>query len=222
VAHDEELLQLMSASGCQGVLIGLESLNPESLTTMNKSFNLMKGGFEQALANLRRYHIRLYATFVFGYDQDTQESFEQTVRFATEYQFFLAAFNHLVPFPGTPLYKRLEKEGRLLYDKWWLDDEYGFYMVPFQPAQMTAERLERGCIEARTAYYRWRSIWQRSLDPDNRTNPLIALAYYWINYQFQREVNLRDHYPLGDEGWTGELIKVRQSPLPLPVAAPLV
>lgn len=222
IAHDEELLQLMAASGCQGMLIGLESLNPESLTRMNKSFNLVKGGFEAALANLRRHDIRVYATFVFGYDDDTQESFEQTLRFATDHSFFLAAFNHLVPFPGTPLYRRLEQEGRLLYDKWWLNDRYGFYMVPFRPAQMTPEELERGCIEARTAFYRWRSIWQRSLSRGNRTNPIVALAYYWINYQFQREVSLRTHYPLGDEGWTGELIKVRQAPHPLPAAVPTV
>ena len=218
-AHDEELLQLMAASGCQGVLIGLESLNPQNLKSMNKSFNMMKGGFEQALANLRRYRIRLYITFVFGYDEDTEASFEETVQFARRHKFFVTAFNHLVPFPGTPLYKRLEEEGRLLYDKWWLDDNYGFYMVPFQPAHMTPERLERGCIEARAAYYQWGSIWQRGLDSVNRTNPLIWLAFYWINYLFRQEVGLREHYPLGDEAWRGELIKVRESPLPLPVSA---
>lgn len=218
-AHDEELLQLMAASGCQGVLIGLESLNPQNLKRMNKGFNMMKGGFEQALTNLRRYKIRLYITFVFGYDEDTEASFEETVQFARRHKFFVTAFNHLVPFPGTPLYKRLEEEGRLLYDKWWLDDNYGFYMVAFQPAHMTPERLERGCIEARAAYYQWGSIWQRGLDSVNRTNPLIWLAFYWINYLFRQEVGLREHYPLGDEAWRGELIKVRESPLPLSVSA---
>jgi radical SAM superfamily enzyme YgiQ (UPF0313 family) len=218
-AHDEELLQLMAASGCQGVLTGLESLNPQNLKSMNKGFNMMKGGFEQALANLRRYKIRLYITFVFGYDEDTEASFEETLQFARKHKFFVAAFNHLVPFPGTPLYKRLEEEGRLLYDKWWLDDDYGFYMVPFQPAHMTPERLERGCIEARAAYYQWGSIWQRGLDPVNRTNPLIWLAYYGINYLMRQEVGLREHYPLGDETWRGELIKVREAPVPLPVSA---
>jgi radical SAM superfamily enzyme YgiQ (UPF0313 family) len=218
-AHDEELLQLMAASGCQGVLIGLESLNPQNLKRMNKGFNMVKGGFEQALANLRRYKIRLYITFVFGYDEDTEDSFEETVRFARKHRFFVAAFNHLVPFPGTSLYRRLEKEGRLLYDKWWLDDNYSFYMVPFQPTHMTPERLERGCIKARAAYYQWGSIWQRGLDAVNRTSPLIWLAYYWISYLFRQEVSLRDHYPLGDEAWRGQLIKVRESPLPLPVSA---
>lgn len=208
-AHDEEFLQLLATSGCQGVLIGFESLNPKNLKKMNKGFNMMKGGFEQALANLRRYQIRLYITFVFGYDEDTGASFAETVQFALKHKFFIAAFNHLTPFPGTPLYRRLAMEGRLLYEKWWLDDNYGYNMIPFQPLHMSPERLQQGCVEARAAFYRWRNIWRRGLDPVNRASPPMWLAYYWINYLFRQEVRLRDYYPLGDEAWRGELIKVR-------------
>ncbi|MBP9107489.1 MAG: radical SAM protein, partial [Gemmatimonadaceae bacterium] len=78
-AHDEEFLELLVRSGCQGVLIGFESLNPANLESMNKRFNQAKGGFEQALANLRRHKIRVYGTFIFGYDGDTPESFAPTV-----------------------------------------------------------------------------------------------------------------------------------------------
>ena len=53
--HDEEFLRLIKASGCQGLLIGFESLDPENLRRMRKSFNLMRGGYERALANLRRH-----------------------------------------------------------------------------------------------------------------------------------------------------------------------
>jgi len=215
-AHDEELLRLMAASGCQGVLIGLESLSPGNLVSMNKGFNLMRGGFEQALTNLRRHRIRIYATFVFGYDGDTERSFAETLEFARKQRFFVAAFNHLMPFPGTPLYRRLEHEGRLLYEKWWLEDNYSFYMVPFQPAHMSPTVLERKCIEARVAYYEWSSIWKRAGNPANRTNPLIWLGYYVINAVFRKEVLQRMHYPLGDEAWQGELIKVREEPLPMP------
>lgn len=74
-AHDQEFLELLVASGCQGLLIGFESLNPHNLKKMNKGFNLTKGGYEQALANLRRHKIRLYITFVFGYDEDVEASF---------------------------------------------------------------------------------------------------------------------------------------------------
>ena len=67
---------------------------------MNKSFNTMRGGYEAALANLRRHGIRLYGTFIFGYDDDTPDSFAATVDFAEAHGFYIAAFNHLTPFPG--------------------------------------------------------------------------------------------------------------------------
>ena len=72
-AHDEEFLDLLVASGCQGVLIGFESLNPREPRGHEQAFNTMRGGYEEALANLRRHGIRLYGTFIFGYDEDTPE-----------------------------------------------------------------------------------------------------------------------------------------------------
>ena len=80
VAHDEEALALMKRSGCQGVLVGLESLNPATLTTMNKGFNLMRGGAAKALENYRNAGLRVYGTFLCGYDEDTQESIDESVR----------------------------------------------------------------------------------------------------------------------------------------------
>ncbi len=209
-AHDEEFLQLITASGCQGVLIGFESLNPANLKKMNKGFNMMKGGYEQALRNLRKHNVRLYITFVFGYDEDTEASFDETVAFALQHKFYIAAFNHLTPFPGTPLYRRLESENRLLYDRWWLDDRYSYNKIPFQPTHMTPEGLQRGCVEARARFYSYRNIWERSFDSVNRSNSAMWWHFYGINYLFRREVRQRDYYPLGDEAWHGTLLKVRE------------
>lgn len=209
-AHDEEFLHLIKESGCQGMLVGFESLNPDNLKKMNKGFNTMQGGYEKALANLRKHNIRLYITFVFGYDEDTEASFKQTVDFALDHKFYIAAFNHLTPFPGTPLYKRLEQECRLLFEKWWLDDRYSYNMIPFQPARMTPEQLQRGCVEARAEFYNWSNIWNRSLDSVNRSNFLMWSQFYGINAMFRREVRQRDYYPLGDESFSGTLLKVRE------------
>ncbi|HNB36645.1 MAG TPA: radical SAM protein, partial [Anaerolineales bacterium] len=214
-AHDEEFLHLIKESGCQGVLIGFESLNPDNLKKMNKGFNTMQGGYEKALANLRKHNIRLYITFVFGYDEDTEASFKQTVDFALHHKFYIAAFNHLTPFPGTPLYKRLEQDGRLLFDKWWLDDRYSYNMIPFQPANMTPERLQRGCVETRAEFYNWSNIWNRSMDSVNRSSMLMWWQFYGINAMFRREVRQRDYYPLGDESFSGTLLKVRERGEPI-------
>ena len=67
-AHDEAFLAALARSGCRGVLIGFESLDENVLRAMRKTFNTMRGGFAPALANLRRHGIRVYGTFVFGYD----------------------------------------------------------------------------------------------------------------------------------------------------------
>jgi radical SAM superfamily enzyme YgiQ (UPF0313 family) len=205
-AHDEEFLDLLVRSGCQGVLIGFESLNPVNLKEMNKAFNTMRGGFEQALANLRKHRIRVYGTFIFGYDADTPEAFQKTVAFAKEHALYIAAFNHLTPFPGTPLYRRLETEGRLLYDAWWLDDKYSYNRIPFQPRNMSPENLQKNCVGARRAFYSWRSILERGFDQVNRSDWFMWRNFYLINAMHRTDVSLRDHYPLGDESWQGQLL----------------
>ncbi|MBL0170920.1 MAG: radical SAM protein [Gemmatimonadaceae bacterium] len=205
-AHDEEFLDLLVRSGCQGVLIGFESLNPANLTAMNKTFNTAKGGFEKALANLRRHRIRVYGTFIFGYDGDSEESFRPTVEFAQRHGFYIAAFNHLTPFPGTPLYQRLEAEGRLLYESWWLDDQYSYNRIPFQPRGMSPEALQRECLGARREFYSWSSIFRRSADTVNRSNAFMWRNFFPINAMHRGDVSLRDHYPLGDLSWRGTLL----------------
>ena len=199
VAFDEEALALLRASGCQGLLIGLESLSPESLKHMNKGFNLMQGGPVVALANFRRHGLRIYGTFVFGYDTDTPESLQATIRFARDNGLFIAAFNHITPFPGTPLYQRLQKQDRLLYESWWLDERYRYNMVPFKPAAMNAMELERLCLETRREFYSWPSIWQRAKCSANRRGAFMLANYLIINAMHQRDVSGRSGMPLGDE-----------------------
>ncbi len=208
-AHDEEFLDLMVAAGCMGVLIGFESLNPANLKSMNKTFNTAQGGFDAAVRKLKKKRIRIYATFVFGYDGDGAESFEPTVKFARESGFYIAAFNHLTPFPGTPLYRRLESEGRLLYENWWLDPRYKYNKIPFQPMQMSPEELQKSCLEARRQFYSWPSILRRACDSSNRANGFMWRNFPLINALHRADVSGRDQYPLGDEGHNVELIRAQ-------------
>lgn len=204
-AHDEEFLDLISKSGCEGLLIGFESLERETLRLMKKKFNTMGGGYDVALANLRKFNIRLYATFVFGYDRDTAETFDHTVEFANRHKFYMAAFNHLTPFPGTPLYQRLKDNGQLLYDAWWMDPTYSYNKIPFKPALLEPEELQRLCIDARADFYSVPNILRRFADPVNRSNFFMARHFPLINFMMRREVYQRNDLPLGDEGWSGQL-----------------
>jgi radical SAM superfamily enzyme YgiQ (UPF0313 family) len=176
---------------------------------MNKSFNLMRGGFEKALANLRRHKIRLYGTFVFGYDHDTPDSFAKTASFAQEHGLYIAAFNHLTPFPGTPLYKRLEASNRLAYESWWLDDRYTYNMIPFEPTSLSRQQLKDGCIAARRQFYSWPSILKRSIDRVNRADGFMFRNFFLINALHRADVSGRDGYPLGDMAWNGALLEAQ-------------
>lgn len=206
-AHDEEFLDLLSKSGCKGVLIGFESLDRETLRAMKKNFNAMRGGYEVALANLRRYDIRVYGTFIFGYQNDTPETFDSTVKFAIDQRLYIAAFNHLTPFPGTALYRRLNEENRLRFEAWWLDDEYRYNDVPFIPERLNHDDVTRLCVESRRKFYSWGSILRRGFERTNRSDRFMFRNFFPINHMHRADITNRNGYPLGDENWQGSLLK---------------
>lgn len=206
-AHDEVFLAELAQAGCKGVLIGFESLNEDNLKLMNKRFNTMKGGFSKALANLRKQGIAVYGTFVFGYDHDHLGSFDEAVSFAQQEGMYIAAFNHMTPFPGTPLYKRLVQENRLRYQHWWLDERYHYNEVPFTPHQLTPEQVTQGCVSARRKFYSWRSIFKRNWQ--NNNDFFMFRNFLPINALHRNEITARNGYPLGDETWQGTLLEVK-------------
>jgi radical SAM superfamily enzyme YgiQ (UPF0313 family) len=199
MADNTELLEGLSKSGCANILIGFESLNPENLKAMGKSWNIAKRDYSEAVQKLRDNGISIYATFVFGYDHDTQDDFKRTLDFAIEQKFALAAFNHLVPFPSTPLYHRLKEEGRLFEDKWWLKPGYKFGEVAFQPANMSAETLAERCFECREDFYSYSSTFKRSFDlKTNLKSPYQAAMYFVANLVSKKGISQRQYWPIGE------------------------
>src|SRR5262249_34622659 len=186
--HGGEFPRPIKPGGCRGLLIGFESLDRATLRRMHKGFNTMRGGYEVALANLRRHGIRLYATFILGYDDDDETTVRGALEFALRHRFYIVAFNHLTPFPGTPLYARLAQEGRLRFERWWLDPGYRYGMVPFAPGRMSAEAVERACVAARRTFYRWGSILRRSADRVNAGDAFMWSSFFVINYPVRPEV----------------------------------
>ena len=206
-AHDEEFLQLLARSGCTGVLIGIESLNEQNLRAMGKRFNTMRGGYDVAFENLKRHQIRVYGTFVFGYEHDTKASFEDAVDFAIDKRMYIAAFNHLTPFPGTALYKRLLESGRLRFRNWWLDNDYRYNDLPFTPQNLTPREVTELCVAARRRFYSWRSILKRGWSDTNRGDSVMFRGFFPINAMHRTDISKRNGYPLGDENWQGSLLE---------------
>ena len=140
LADDRELLSLAQRSGCKGILMGLESISRENLKESKKGFNSPER-YRELVETLHRHGIALQGCFVFGMDHDTPDVFLKTARFAVEARIDLPRFAVVTPFPGTALYQRLAREGRILTRDWELYD--GQHVV-FRPAQMTVEQLQSG------------------------------------------------------------------------------
>src|SRR4030095_6895841 len=149
LADDVPLLTLAARSGCRGLLIGFESILPANLRKSSKGFN-RPSRFKEIVAMMHAHGIAVYGCFVFGMDHDTPDVFLETARLAVEAQIDLPRFAISTPFPGTALYPRLQREGRILTRNWELYD--GQHVV-FQPARMTVQQLQEGAERAwREAY----------------------------------------------------------------------
>lgn len=190
--HDEELMRLMVKSGCLGLVIGFESISPESVSEMNKGTN-KKGSSEMykwEIEQLRKWGLQTWAAFTVGHDSDTVESIRATCDFAIKNKFTFAAYNILMPYPNTPLYEKLEREGRLLYDgKWWLHEEYRFNYASIVPKNMTADELTEISFDCRRRFNSVGSIFKRALEPHtNMRTPYRFMTYLVYNPLFRKEV----------------------------------
>jgi len=198
IADHPGLLDLMARSGCIAAVIGFETLNPENLRQMKKKWNLQHNDYATAIHKFQDRGIMIYGTFVFGYDQDTTESFDITVDFALRSKFCLANFNPLTPTPGAPLFEKLRRENRLIYDRWWLDPDYRYGSATFHPKSMTADELTEGCFRARRQFNQYSSILKRAVDfKTNCHTPIHLGAYLVSNLISRREIYRKQGFRLG-------------------------
>ena len=197
VARDEALLDRMAEAGCRFVLIGFESLNPQSLRQMGKRWNTVAGPYHGVVRALHSRGIGIYGTFVFGYDADTFDTIDRTLEFAVESRLEIANFNPLTPTPGSALYRRLYDEGRLLSPQWWLDPAYRYGDAIFEPRGMSAAQLVEGVFEARQRFYGWRSIGLRVLDGGVPFSAFHASMTAVANVISRREIYKKQHRHLG-------------------------
>jgi radical SAM superfamily enzyme YgiQ (UPF0313 family) len=156
------------------------------------------GNLDESVQTIHTAGISIYATFVFGFDHDTPISFTKALEFSMRHRFFFAAFNHLLPLPGTAVYERLRRENRLIDETWWLEPDYTYGRIPFWPKLMSPQELSNRCAEARRKFFKWVSIWQRSTALLARKTPLVLFLSYWMqNFNLQKEVDRKLGLPVG-------------------------
>jgi len=158
LVFDEELLDLAARSGCQGLFIGFETLSEAGLRGFNKKPNLGKD-YAVAVQKLHAKGIAVCAAFMFGSDEDTPDVFANTLEFLLESNVETLQATRLTPFPGTPLFSELEKQGRI-FDKDW--SHYDFNHVVFEPRHMSWEVLDKGVAWVLRQFHTRRAIFRRT------------------------------------------------------------
>lgn len=206
MTEDPELMDLLEESGCQGLVIGFESIDPENLRLMRKASNLSKkfkgwDCYDRQIQVLRKHHLQTWAAFTLGYDNDTPDTIRETLDFAEDNKFCFAAFNILMPYPGTPLYDRLQAEGRLLYGgKWWLHADYRVNSAAFVPRNMTPEQLTEAVWQCRKRWNSFPSIFKRVWDVQTHLNSAYRLgSYLAYNRLYAREALKKNGMFLGKQ-----------------------
>ncbi len=167
------LMERAVDAGLRSLFIGFESLNESNLEAVGKFHNLHEN-YERVVKRLHDLGVMINASFVFGMDFDDLSVFNRTVEWAVRNGIETATFHILTPYPGTRLYDRMRKQGRILSHDWNL---YDTRHAVYKPTKMDAEELEAGYQQAYKDFYSWSGIWQAAMTKPEYKTQLRHLAY---------------------------------------------
>jgi len=175
VTDDPSLVRAMALAGCTGVFVGFESLAGENLVDANKK-TPSPADYARRVAILHDHGIQVNGSFVLGFDHDRPDVFERTVAWIEAARLECATFHILTPYPGTPLFRTMEAEGRLLHRDW---SQYDTAHAVFRPRHMTPEDLEAGYAWCYHRLFSHASIWHRRPTDWRAIPPYLAMSYLY-------------------------------------------
>jgi radical SAM superfamily enzyme YgiQ (UPF0313 family) len=175
VTDDPTLVREMALAGCTGVFVGFESLADENLAEAHKK-TPRTSDYARRVAILHDHGIQVNGSFVLGFDHDRADVFERTVAWIEENRLECATFHILTPYPGTPLFRSMEEEGRLLHKDWSL---YDTAHVVFRPRHLSPEALAEGYAWCYERLFSHRSIWRRRPADARAVPPYLAMSYLY-------------------------------------------
>ncbi len=192
-AKDFELMQLARDSGCKGLFFGLETVSKTQLKNFRKNFTKIEQ-IEEAVKKIKDMGILFQASLVFGFDDDTENVFDETLEFLLKNNISSAAINILTPYPGTQIYEDFKKEGRILTEDW---KYYDTTNVVYKPKNIPPEKLAEEYQRVKKEFYSFGSIIKRL--PSNLKHPLL---YFFVNLGYHNVTNIE--YPQ----WKGKMDKI--------------
>ncbi len=187
IGEDDEALRALRRAGCRILYIGFETPNQQSLDAVNKPYDA--AAYASAVARIKQHGIAVAGFFMVGMDGDTTETFDELFAFIHDSRVNLSILNIVVPVPGTALFDRLDREGRLMVNtvEGYMKNALFFGSSSscsfFQPAGMTVNELEQGLIDLRLRLASLRETVRRSLFRD----PVITAVLLIANVQIRRD-----------------------------------
>jgi radical SAM superfamily enzyme YgiQ (UPF0313 family) len=175
VTDDPGLIRTMAIAGCTGVFVGFESLTDENLFEARKK-TPKTADYARRVRMLHDNGIQVNGSFVLGFDHDRKDVFMRTAEWIEQNRLECATFHILTPYPGTPLFRQMEAEGRLLHHDW---DLYDTAHAVFRPKHMTPEELERGYAWIYQRLFSHASIWRRRPADWRSVAPYLAMSYLY-------------------------------------------
>lgn len=191
VEHDD-VLKAAQRSGCKGMLIGFESLDPATIDSMHKSVNLRPNtrNFRDAIKKLHDHGIAIVGCFIFGTDGQTPDAFRRAIDFVLENEIDAVQLSLETPLPGTAFYKQMQEEGRLLltdYPNDW--QHYTIFEPVFRMNGMSATEAYEGLLSAYAEVSSLRASVVRGLRTYRNTRSLFStgISFSW-NYQAYKTI----------------------------------
>jgi radical SAM superfamily enzyme YgiQ (UPF0313 family) len=219
ITDDAALVRAMALAGCTGVFVGFESLNMDNLRDARKRTPRPED-YARRVRILHDNGIQVNASFVLGFDHDGPEVFQQTVGWVEANRLECATFHILTPYPGTPLFERLETEGRILHRDW---DLYDTAHTVFRPQRMTAYELQEGYAWCYRRLFSHGSIWRRRPEDWRAVLPYLGMSYlykrsnrFW-QFLIRHRLTARMWRPLV-EGTRRRHVRFRRRLAQLPIA----
>ncbi len=175
VTDDPSLVAEMALAGCTGVFIGFESLAGQNLDEAGKR-SPRPADYARRVRILHDHGIQVNGSFVLGFDHDRPDVFARTVQWIEDARLECATFHILTPYPATPLFRRLEAEGRLLHRDW---SRYDTAHVVFRPAHLTPDELAEGYAWCYRRLFSHASIWRRRPVDHAAVPAYLAMSYLY-------------------------------------------
>jgi radical SAM superfamily enzyme YgiQ (UPF0313 family) len=187
IAERPEMLALARRSGCRLLSFGIESVNPESLSQHDKEWNRPER-YREAVRAIRRHGIDVSTEMIIGMDGDDATVFQRTLDFIMDNEITVPRIHILTPVPGTPLYDRMKRDGRMLSEDF---RRFSGGQVIFQPRHLEPDELQAGYWKLYESVFSRRNILKRVWRNRATLGPYMRAFILGVNFHYRDHIHHR-------------------------------